>query len=345
MSLLKFIKRLLLFLLICALIIVSIRFINGRKTKSLETFDTSSSTLTFLSDFNREDYEKSTYSDLTITKIDEGMVQGYHFKPNNITKKQTIITFSGSDGGILYPQSILLAQNGYDVYGMYYYGQKNLPKVLSNVEITNFSHIMDYIRNEKKEKLSFTVIGGSKGAELSLLLANYYANDIENVVLYAPSAYMWEGLNPDRTKTEPSFLIDHKEPDYLSFSQIGVKTLFEFSFNLLLNKPICYRIFYDDILNNEKELSKYTIPLDNVKANVLMFAGEDDQMWNSAKMAQQIRENLKNKCTLYTYKNAGHLFIGPSVFNNLLLGGEYKANEQALEDSNQKLLQFLENQK
>lgn len=58
-------------------------------------------------------------------------------------------------------------------------------------------------------------------------------------------------------------------------------------------------------------------------------------------MASLIKEKLFDKTKWYNYKDAGHVFYGPSVFYNVNTGGEYDANVNALIDSNKKLLEFL----
>lgn len=336
----KILKKLGIILILIIIIIFILRIINSFNNKKFEEFDISELEVDFLKELNFENYEKSTYSDIDIIKIDSDTVQGYHFKPKNITKNKTIITFSGSDGGILDLQSAFLAKNGYDVYAMYYFNNKNLPKYLEEIEITNFDNITNYIEKEKNEKLNYTIIGASKGAELSLLLGNYYSN-IDNIILYSPTSYNFQGLSDNMRYSKPSFVYNGKELNYLKFNEGSFGSYIKFLVNMLLNKPIEYKIFYDDIVDNSRNIDDYLIPFENNKSKILIFTGDDDKVWNSSEMAKIIKENIKDNCFVNIYEGVGHIFLAPRIFKGLLNGGNLEANKKAFIDSNEKLLEFL----
>ncbi|MGO1580295.1 MAG: alpha/beta hydrolase family protein [Peptoniphilaceae bacterium] len=339
----KFIKvigYIVLIILIAGMGIGIARKVNSSKTEKLrEVKDESLEATKYLKGFNREDYTLSKLENVDVIKVDNGKVQGYHFKPKEIKKEGTVIIFSGSDGGIDIVRSSLLSQKGYDVYAMYYFGAKNQEKELSRIDINIFEDIIKEIKKEKSQLGPVTLVGSSKGAELSLLLSNYYK--IDNLILYSPSSYIWQGLSQDYKDIHSSWLKDGKEIKYLSTSKIGFPIIFGLMKNGILNKPLDIGKIYEYVIENTENIDSYLIAMDNVKANVLIFAGEKDRMWPSYEMGQVIKDKLKDKAELISYKNAGHIFFGPSVYEEFYMGGEYKANLQALIDSNDIVLDRL----
>ncbi len=335
-------KYIFLILLVLVIVVFVLRVINANKTSSLSQIKKSSLEATqYMNGFNRDDYEKSDLKNTVITKIDSGRAQGYHFAPKEQTDKGTIVTFGGSDGGIDSLHSVLLAENGYNVYAMHFFGAKNQNKELVEVDLEIFEDILKHIKSENKTIDKISLLGNSKGAELSLLLANYYADDIDKVVLYAPSSYIWQGISKDRSSVKSSWKYKGKALKFLSFRDCSLGALLKFGINSLINKPYEFKIFYDSVLENNLMAYESNIASNNIKAKILIFAGEEDKMWDSAKMGSFIKADLGEQVDFYKYEKAGHIFFGPSVFNNMSTGGEYKANVEALIDSNQKLLEFL----
>ncbi len=342
----KVFKYLVIILLSLMLLIFILRYINEKTTRELSEIKNSSIDATkYMDGFNRENYEKSNLKNTEISVIDNGIVQGYHFMPKDENHKGTIITFSGSDGGIDTLHSVLLSENGYDVYAMNFFGAKNQNKELVEVDLEIFKAILEYIKSENKTVQKVSILGSSKGAELSLLLANYYSDDIDKVILYAPSSYVWQGLATDRNIIKSSWEFEGKPLKFLSFKDTSLSALIKFGINALINKPYEFKIFYDSVLDENLMAYECTIPMNNINSKILIFAGEEDKMWDSAKMGGFIKAELPEKVEFYNYKDAGHIFYGPSVFNNMRTGGDYEANVEALIDSNKKLLDFMNEDK
>ena len=60
-------------------------------------------------------------------------------------------------------------------------------------------------------------------------------------------------------------------------------------------------------------MAKARIPVERYKGALLLLAGEDDQLWNSAAMAQNIAERRAEAglaTELRVYNEAGHYLIG-----------------------------------
>ena len=96
----------------------------------------------------------------------------------------------------------------------------------------------------------------------------------------------------------------------------------------------------------KQDLENYTklIPVENIKANILMIVGEDDKMWGSYEMANIIKKQ-NEKAILASYRNAGHVFAGEGVLNTpdmrIKTGGNLESNEKASIESNKTIEDFL----
>ncbi|HIV81674.1 MAG TPA: hypothetical protein H9994_03105 [Candidatus Salinicoccus merdavium] len=93
-------------------------------------------------------------------------------------------------------------------------------------------------------------------------------------------------------------------------------------------------------MNDNAEEAK--INTDNFDGQALLFAGGDDAMWQGDVMAEQIGEDLGDNAQVEIYEDAGHLFIGPTALAGIMMGGTEEANVQAGADSDQAVLEFLE---
>lgn len=224
---------------------------------------------------------------------------------------------------------------------MYYFGRENQQPELLNVPVDFFEELHDYIKNDAQNPQPLTIYGGSKGAELALLLSSIYPDEIDNLVLYAPGSYVFQGLSYTERTPHSSWTYRGEELDYIATIPepiVGAAFFFDF----LLNKPMKLVGLYESAQKIASNKESAEIDLEKVKAKILLFTGEDDELWNSPDMARMIKEKYKGECELYIFEDAGHVFFGPSVIHNLAVGGEYDANERAKFESDRILLETLD---
>ena len=106
----------------------------------------------------------------------------------------TVVVFSGSDGGNNDNMARQIRGRGYNVLGLYFFGQPGQQQYLSDVPLEFFDEVLAWIKEHGDVQAPITVLGLSKGAELVANLAIRYP-EINNIVLYAPAAYNYQGLN------------------------------------------------------------------------------------------------------------------------------------------------------
>ncbi len=300
---------------------------------------TEESAVEYLEDFvnglNLKEPEKSTLEDIEVTKIDSGVVQGFHFKPKKYNGKEAIITFGGSRGSADVIHSKLLASESFDVYALYYFGQDNQTLILRNVEVSMFEDMLKYIKSENSAVKKVNIIGSSRGSEFALLIAKYYTSDVSNVALFAPSAYMWQSYG---AADEPAWAYKGKSLPYLDSLKYRTKEHIEqFDEDSRAGKPTVLKWYFSDTLDNEPNLKDYLILKEPIDVNIIAFAGGDDMMWPAVRMAKEI----KGKVDLHIYENAGHILLWPTKGSMYVFGGDNMSNFKAFLDSNKKLVEFF----
>lgn len=322
-------------------IVLLIRFINGQQNKKLSEFEPDDYLSKLYEGVDHANPLESNIKGVTVKELKGNYINGYHLLPDKITHKGAIIVFGGSEGSSNFGEAAVIAKQGYEVYSMYFFGRENQQPELINVPLDFFEELSAHIQKEAISAKPLTLYGGSKGAELSLLLASKYPEQVDNLVLYAPSAYAFQGISyTDRTPYS-SWTYGHESVPYIStMPESHVMT--SFFMNMLLNKPMTLLPLYESAVKIAENKNEATINLNTVNAKILIFAGGQDQMWQSATMAKMIDTNYSGDCELHIFENAGHLFLGPSVANNFALGGEYQANRAAKEESDKILFSKLE---
>lgn len=277
-----------------------------------------------------------------VKHIEGDYLNGFHLKPQEKTKKGVIVTFGGSDGSTAYYEALVFAQQGYEVLSLFSFGMPNQQAMLSKVPIDFFDEVLAYIKENVSEPVPLTLYGGSKGAELSLNLAKYYP-EVDHVILVAPSAYNFNGL--DYQIVASSWTYKGEELPYVSTMQANFFNYLGFLVGMVTDAPTSYETLYRTAVENTSDIADKTILQEPIDADILVFAGGSDRMWPSAQMAEVIKATQGDRAEVHIYENAGHVFAGDgymgSEFGVLALGGSEEANTAAFEDYQKILMERL----
>lgn len=260
-----------------------------------------------------------------------------------IRKKGVVAIFGGSEGSCNMYTAIKLANQGYEVYPMYFFGQENQRAEIARIPLEFFEELYIVIQNNSVTSKPLTVIGASRGAELTLILASKYPDLIGNIVLFAPSAYAFGGVTDDTGKELSPWTYEDEELPFLKQSDLfrdeAGRSIVEKS---TIKTPMVLEPIFTYLIEKGENAERAMIDISSVKANILLFAGKDDQMWPSYKMGQKIIEEHQGNNELVAYDSVGHSFLGPTEYNNMAMGGEYENNVRAGIDSDKILLERLE---
>lgn len=277
-----------------------------------------------------------------VRAIDEDTFQGFHLIPEKKTHKGVVVCYGGSEGSPNFEEAQRLAKEGYETLAVFMFGIKNQQKTLVKIPLEQFEDVLKYVNKNIEGKTPITVLAASKGAEYALNLATKY-DEISNLVLIAPSAYTFAGLDFDNYGS--SWTWKGKEIEYVDIKNSSFLTFIKnIIVPIIIKSPVQYKAIYDNAAEQDLERTRKLIPAQNIKANILMIVGEDDQMWGSYEMAKIIQSYNKN-AIISSHKNAGHIFEGNGVLNTpnmrIRLGGTSDGNKKAKLEEEKVINNFL----
>lgn len=256
-------------------------------------------------------------------------LRGFHLAPAQRKHPGTVFVWGGSDGGCDFERASALAQAGHDVYALFFFGQPGQPQALQRVPLEFFGTALAHARQQGADTSTVTVLGSSKGAELALLLPTYYP-EISNVVAFAPTEYVWQGLNyssPGSTWTWQG-----ADVPYVSFAQADQGANRDMMLAMLLGTPAKLRPVYASAAAAGVPNGARIDPT-KIKGHLLLFSGEQDEMWMSSEAADHLalaRPATEN----VVYPDAGHILgLNGSWAGGFALGGTADANVEAGADS------------
>lgn len=268
-----------------------------------------------------------------IRVLDYGKVQGYYIKPKIKKYKGLIITFGGAEGSCLFDLGNRICNEGYDVLSLYYFKHKKLKKQLNNIDISFFEKVINYVKANNIDGSPITLIGFSKGAELALLLTQYYR--VDNIVLYSPSAYIYQGVGG------PSWKYKNRVIPYLKQFDGDIKGFFAVIVKYILYLPVEYYSIQSRISEKVCQDDSEWIYKTKINGKMLIFAGKSDAVWASARDARRLKEYDNEHVDYYIFEGAGHFFSKYVYVGNMYLGGEISSNIEASIKSDAILFQNL----
>lgn len=285
---------------------------------------------------------------LQIKEVREQGLVGRLFTPAPPGKYPALLVLSGSEGGIPETEAALLASHGYCAFALAYFNAPSLPDQLMNIPLEYLKQGIDWLlAQEQVDRERIGVIGGSKGGELSLLLAATFP-EIKAVVAKVPSSVVWAGIPKGGMAFGSSWKYQDQALPFLPFSFNA-----EVFRKMRGTEPVALLDLYAPALKNTQAVQRALIPVEKIHGPVLLISGTDDRMWPSAEMSDMVVERLKQKGFTHPvqhlkYAGAGHgiLSMYVPIKQSLImgrydLGGTVQANARAQADSRKQTLAFL----
>ena len=293
----------------------------------------------------------------TVKKIsirENGLV-GVLFVPPSEKPLPVIITLSGSNGGISEKVSGLLAAHGFAVFALGYFGVDGLPPFLRDIPLEYFATAFSWLKTRPDiDGSRIGIFGGSRGGELALILGSWFPESIQAIAANVPSSVIYGGSDGKNIGNAWTF---HGKP-------IGpcAHEIFPPSFEDLGKDPEHPFKETPGFLEGMKEKEVFAaaaIPVEKIRASLLLTSGGDDQMWPSGIYSFQIEERLREYgSTIYWqhlhYPKAGHgigypplpessnIYYHPIAKRWFDLGGSVADNRYASQDAWKKILTFFE---
>lgn len=280
---------------------------------------------------------------VTGQRVDKNGIFANYFPSHVPGRKPGILLLGGSEGGLardLLRQAELLQRGGYNVLHLAYHNAPGKPVNLSEVPLEDFARGLAWLRTRPEvDAGSIAIIGYSKGAEAALLTATRDPA-IKAVVLGMPSSVAWDGLDG------LSILFGL----HSSWSEDG-KPVPSLGYGFYNSARGLYGVFEDGLKERDKHPATI-IPVERVRARILLVCGEKDSLWPACPMAEQIVARAAAKAgpkiELLRYAEAGHGTMGapapasdPDIIKFAKLGGTASANADARAASWPRIMTFL----
>jgi len=231
------------------------------------------------------------------------------FTDASVQPRKTIIMLGGSEGGkswsrIKRPIEVLV-QRGYSVLSLAYFRSQGLPRSLEEIPLEYFEKAFDWLSTRTGiVPNEYAILGGSKGAEVALLLGSKYPQ-VKAVIAFSPSCVVWQGIPANRfeigKEVKSSWSCKGKSVPFLPYPS-SIKKL-----DLLLLR---LGKMHKEALRNTKRVREATIQVENIQGAILLISGERDRLWPATAMSEQIMSRLTAKGFDHPYEhiayNTGH---------------------------------------
>ena len=211
-------------------------------------------------------------------KVEEKNLVANLFLPKTAGKVAVVIAVGGSEGGLSTGNANgeMLAPHCLAVLGLAYFKEPGLAQTLDQIPLEYFVRAVDYLGTlARVDANRIGLVGGSRGAELALLLASMEPR-IKSVVATTPSGVAWYG----RTTARSAWTLNGKDVPALSLPpDDGAPQLSRF----------------EAALNQPERVRQAFFPLERINGPILLISARNDQVWPSYRMGREIEDYLKER--------------------------------------------------
>lgn len=206
-----------------------------------------------------------------------------------------VVGLGGSEGGNAWASNYWkkvrdqFIDEGYSFLAVGYFKTKNSPKELDRIGIDDIYAMISEAK-KKSNSSKTAIVGGSRGADLALLLASYYS-DINCVVGLSSSHVVFPG-NTTHFLTS-SWTYQGEELPFVPVNDASVP--FIMSGDL--------RGAFSSMLQDKVAADKAAIKVEKIKGSVLLLSGTKDEICPSSEMSDEMIERLKENSFAYPYEH------------------------------------------
>ncbi len=198
-----------------------------------------------------------------------------------------IVGFGGSEGGNAWTNDYWkitrekFIEKGYAFLAIGYFGATGTPDTLQKIALEDIYYAIKVAtKNKQVDKRKIAIVGGSRGADLALLLGSYYKN-IDCVIAIVPSHVTFPG-NTNHFTTS-TWTYKGKELSYVPVNEEAVPFLMKGDLRGT------FKAMLQDSIAEEKALIK----VEKIKAPILLLSATEDEICPSTLMSEKMIERLK----------------------------------------------------
>jgi uncharacterized protein len=208
-----------------------------------------------------------------------------------------IVGLGGSEGGNAWTSDYWkktrdqLIGKGYAFLAIGYFGAKGTADSLQKIAIEDVHNaIIEASKNRSINKKKIAIIGGSRGADLALLVASYY-KDIKCVVAIVPSHVTFPGNTNHFTTSTWTF--QNKELPFVPVNEEAIP--------FLMKRNL--RGAFEAMLKDSAAESNACIKVENIRGPILLVSATKDEICPSTAMSEKMMERLKSKKFKYYFEH------------------------------------------
>lgn len=212
-------------------------------------------------------------------------------------KQPLIVGLGGSEGGNTWTSGYWkktreqFVEKGYAFLAIGYFGCKNTPAILDKIAIEDVHNaILEVSKNEKIDKNKIAIIGGSRGADLALLVGSFY-NDIDCVVGLVSSHAVFPGHTQEFNSSCWTF--QGKELPFIPVNEEAVP--------FLIKRDL--RGAFEAMLKDTIAEDKALIKVENIQGSILLISATKDEICPSTPMAEKMITRLRSFNFKYDYNH------------------------------------------
>ena len=204
-------------------------------------------------------------------------------------KRPLIVGLGGGEGGNAWasarwtPQRERFLDQGYALLALGYFGTPNSPETLDRISLDGVhAAIVEAGKDPRVDGRCVAIIGGSRGAELALLLASHYP-DIDAVVAIVPGSAVFPALTD--AMTTGGFSLHDKPLPFVPMTWGATP-------DLLVGN---LRGAFETIMQDGAAMQRAAIAVENINGPIQFVSASRDEMWPSKEMADAMMLRLKAK--------------------------------------------------
>jgi len=202
-------------------------------------------------------------------------------------KRPLLVAVGGAEGGNVWagPRAQAMRNrflaDGYAVLAIGYFGMPDTPAKLDRIALEGVRNaILDAARIPAIDARCIAMMGGSKGAELALLLASR-TPEIKAVAAVVPGSVVFVG-HTDEFDTS-SFSENGVELPYVPLTEQAVPAL------MAGDK----RKVFDTIMQDKAAVARARIPVEKINGPIFFLSATQDELWASKEMSDDMMATLK----------------------------------------------------
>jgi uncharacterized protein len=204
-------------------------------------------------------------------------------------RQPLLVGFGGAEGGNAWTSDQWKSQRdrflaqGYAFLALAYFGEDGIPANVDRIALEGvYAAITDAAKNPKINRKCIALIGGSKGAELALLLASQYP-DIKAVVGIVPGSAVFAG-HTDTMETS-AFSSNGRQFPFVPVPESAIPYL----------RKRDLRGAWDEMIKDKEAMEKAAIPVEKINGPVFLLSATKDEYWPSDKMSEAMIARLKQR--------------------------------------------------